>query len=198
MTFKKYEDRLRKYIILYIMYEQELNELKDNLIHCFDNFQKFANMLAPSNAHPDMLNHISVKDNNYEVNLRSIAVVNNMGQRALSVRPFELSKKDIIIKAITKYALGTLREEKDEIILQLSPITAEYLQTLLKKLKEEAEKNRIIMRQLRQNTRKIIDKIKKTNENEYNKLDKKVQGYLDECISKIDEIVKKFEHKIKS
>jgi ribosome recycling factor len=195
-----YTYKIKKRIKIYARIKYMINskdiitKLENHLQKCIDIFQKYLSTLAPSNAHPDLLNNILVDGKP----LKSIAMVNVAGTRALTIKPFDMSSKTLIFNAVNKSGLGTLREEKDSILLNLSPLTSEYLNNLLKKLKEEGEKTRVSMRLHRQNIRKEIDAFKKTHENEYKKTDKLIQESLDKFIKMVDLGITTFEKKINS
>ncbi len=131
-------------------------------------------------AMPTMLDGIFVDYYGTPTALNQIAAVNTPDARTLVVQPWEKAMLIPIEKAIMEANIG-LNPQNDGAIIRLNvpPLTEERRRDLVKKVKEEAEKGRIAVRNIRKDANEKIKRTKgegvsddeiKTGEGEVQKL----------------------------
>src|SRR5690606_696559 len=107
------------------------------------------------------------------------------------IQPWEKSLLPAIEKAITDANLG-LNPQNDGTIIRLNipPLTEERRRELVKKVKEEAEKGRVAVRNIRKDCNESVKKLKNdgVSEDEIKTGEGEVQKLTDTYITKVDQL----------
>jgi ribosome recycling factor len=123
--------------------------------------------------------------------LAQVANVNTPDARTIAVQPWEKAMITPIEKAIMEANIGLNPQNDGQLIrLNVPPLTEERRRDLVKKVKEEAEKGRITVRNIRKSTNESIKKLKNdgASEDEIKVGEAEVQKLTDAFILKVDQL----------
>lgn len=138
-----------------------------------------------------MLDGISVDYYGSPTPLAQVSNVNTTDARTIVIQPWEKSLISAIEKAIIDSNLG-LNPQNDGIVIRLvvPALTEERRRDLVKKAKEEAEKGRIAIRNIRKDTNESIKKLKNdgASEDEIKVGEAEVQKLTDSFIVQVDKL----------
>ncbi|WP_306551831.1 ribosome recycling factor [Daejeonella sp.] len=143
-------------------------------------------------AMPTMLDGIFVDYYGTPTALNQIGTVNTPDARTLVVQPWEKTMLISIERAIMEANIG-LNPQNDGIVIRLNvpPLTEERRKDLVKKVKEEAEKGRIAVRNIRKDANEKIKRSKSEgiSDDEIKTGEAEVQKLTDSCIARIDRLM---------
>jgi ribosome recycling factor len=143
-------------------------------------------------AMPTMLDGIFVDYYGTPTALNQIGTVNTPDARTLVVQPWEKTMLIPIERAIMEANIG-LNPQNDGIVIRLNvpPLTEERRKDLVKKVKEEAEKGRIAVRNIRKDANEKIKRSKSegVSDDEIKTGEGEVQKLTDSCIVRIDRLM---------
>jgi len=151
-------------------------------------------------ASPAMLEGVEVEYYGTMTPLNQVANVNVRDAQTLTVQVWDRKLLSTVEKAIRNANLGFNPVNNGEIlIINVPPLTEERRKQLAKKAREEAEKARVNIRNIRKDAKKHIEKLEKdkviSEDMAKNALDD-LQKLTDEYIKKIDERLAKKEKDI--
>jgi ribosome recycling factor len=142
-------------------------------------------------AMPSMLDGIVVDYYGTPTPLTQIGTVNTPDARTIVVQPWEKTMLTAIEKAIMEANIG-LNPQNDGIVIRLNvpPLTEERRKDLVKKVKEEAEKGRIVIRNIRKDANEKIKRSKAegVSDDEIKAGEAEVQKLTDTYIVKADHL----------
>jgi ribosome recycling factor len=141
--------------------KKQLTDAKSNMDKAIDFCDSELTKIRAGKAMPSMLDGITVDYYGTQTPLTQVASVNTPDARTLVVQPWEKSLIVPIEKAIKDSNLG-LNPQNDGIVIRLNvpPLTEERRRDLVKKVKEEAERGRIAVRNIRKDANEKIKKLK--------------------------------------
>lgn len=140
-------------------------------------------------ASAGMLDGIMVDYYGSATPLSQVAAINTPDARTLIVQPWEKSMLIPIEKAIMEANIGINPQNDGSIIrLVVPPLTEERRKELVKKVKEEAERGRITVRNIRKDANEKIKKLKaeSVSDDEIKTGEAEVQKITDAYIVKVD------------
>ncbi|MFA6944333.1 MAG: ribosome recycling factor [Pedobacter sp.] len=143
-------------------------------------------------AMPSMLDGIFVDYYGTPTALNQIGTVNTPDARTIVVQPWEKTMLVPIERAIMEANIG-LNPQNDGVVIRLNvpPLTEERRRDLVKKVKEEAEKGRIAVRNIRKDANEKIKRSKSegVSDDEIKAGESDVQKLTDSCILRIDRLM---------
>lgn len=142
-------------------------------------------------AMPSMLDGIFVDYYGTATPLAQVANINTPDARTLVIQPWEKSLLSIIEKAIMDANIGLNPQNDGNIIrLGIPPLTEERRRDLVKKVKEETEKGRVAVRNIRKEANEALRKLKNdgVSEDEIKTGEGEVQKLTDIYILKVDRL----------
>lgn len=143
-------------------------------------------------AMPSMLDGIYVDYYGTPTALNQIGTVNTPDARTLVVQPWEKTMLIPIERAIMEANIG-LNPQNDGVVIRLNvpPLTEERRKDLVKKVKEEAEKGRIAVRNIRKDANEKIKRSKSegVSDDEIKTGEGDVQKLTDSYIVQIDRMM---------
>ncbi|MBC7746136.1 MAG: ribosome recycling factor [Flavobacterium sp.] len=155
--------------------------------HCDSELTK----IRAGKAMPSMLDGITVDYYGTQTPLAQVGTVNTPDARTLVVQPWEKSLIVPIEKAIKDANIG-LNPQNDGIVIRLNvpPLTEERRKDLVKKVKEEAERGRIAVRNIRKDANEKIKKLKTegVSDDEIKDGEAEVQKLTDSFIVNVDKL----------
>jgi ribosome recycling factor len=148
--------------------------------------------LRTGRAHPSILEHIKVNYYNNETPLNQVASITVENPRMLAVTPWEKSMVGPIEKAIQTSDLGLNPATAGTVIrVPLPPLTEERRKDLVKVVREEAERARVSIRNIRRdanNDFKELLKEKEISEDEERHAQNSIQKMTDSHIVEVDKM----------
>ncbi|WP_262246794.1 ribosome recycling factor [Parapedobacter soli] len=142
-------------------------------------------------AMPSMLDGIFVDYYGTATPLAQVSNINTPDARTLVIQPWEKTMLAPIEKAILDANIGLTPQNDGSIIrLNIPPLTEERRRDLVKKVKEEAEKGRVAVRNIRKDANDTIKKLKAdgVSEDEIKAGEAEVQKLTDKFIAKVDQL----------
>ena len=139
-------------------------------------------------AMPSMLDGIHVDYYGTATPLAQVSNINTPDARTLVVQPWEKTMLAPIEKAILDANIGLTPQNDGSIIrLNIPPLTEERRRDLVRKIKEEAEKGRVAVRNIRKDANDTIKKLKAdgVSEDEIKAGEAEVQKLTDTFIAKV-------------
>lgn len=142
-------------------------------------------------AMPSMLDGIHVDYYGTPTPLAQVSNINTPDARTLVIQPWEKTMLAPIEKAILDANIGLTPQNDGNIIrLNIPPLTEERRRDLVRKVKEEAEKGRVAVRNIRKEANDTIKKLKAdgVSEDEIKAGEAEVQKLTDKYIAKVDQL----------
>ena len=171
--------------------KKQLEDAKSHMEKAIDFCDSELIKIRAGKAMPSMLDGIAVDYYGTPTPLAQIGTVNTPDARTLVIQPWEKSMLVAIEKAIMESNIG-LNPQNDGSIIRLNvpPLTEERRKDLVKKVKEEAEKGRIAIRNIRKDANEKIKRSKAdgSSDDEIKTGEAEVQKITDAYISKVDKL----------
>ncbi len=171
--------------------QKQLNDAKVLMDRAIEHADGEVAKIRAGKAMPSMLDGISVDYYGTPTPLNQIGSVTTPDARTLVVQPWEKSLLGLIEKAIMEANIGLNPQNDGQVIrLNVPPLTEERRKDLVKKVKEEAERGRIAIRNIRKDVNGKIQRLKSEgiSEDEIKGGEAEVQKLTDLYIVKVDKI----------
>lgn len=169
-----------------------ISDAQSRMAKCVESFQTALSKLRTGRAHPSLLDHITIDYYGSPTPLNQVANVAVEDARTLSVTPWEKTMVQPIEKAIMTSELGLNPATAGTVIrIPLPPLTEERRKSLAKVVRDEAEKARIAVRNVRRdanNDFKDLVKSKDISEDDERRAQSDVQTATDKTIAEIDRV----------
>jgi ribosome recycling factor len=136
-----------------------------------------------------MLDGISVEYYGSPTPIAQVANISVLDVRTISIQPWEKNMLSPIERAIMEANIG-INPQNDGVVIRLvvPPLTEERRKELVKKVKEEAERGRIVIRNIRKDANGKIQRLKGegVSDDEIKTGEGEVQKITDAYIIKVD------------
>jgi len=142
-------------------------------------------------AMPSMLDGIHVDYYGSSTPLSQVSNINTPDARTLLIQPWEKSLLNTIEKAIMDANIGLTPQNDGSVIrLNVPPLTEERRRDLVRKVKDEAEKGKVAIRNIRKDANDSIKKLKNdgVSEDEIKVGEAEVQKLTDKYIADVDKL----------
>ena len=179
--------------------KQCLEQAQSNMESTIVFFDKELQKVRAGKASPQMLDGLKVDYYGNPTPIEQVANINTPDARQIVVQPWERNMLPVIEKAILVANLGFTPQNNGEFIRIVVPaMTEERRKELVKKIKQDAEQNKVIIRNIRRNANESAKKLKDngTPEDEVKKLEADIQKLTDDYVAKIDKIAELKEKEI--
>lgn len=169
----------------------ELDDCKEGMAKAIAHAESELTKIRAGKATPAMLDGVFVDYYGSMTPLSQIANINTTDARTIVVQPWEKNMLSPIEKAIVDSNIG-LNPQNDGSIIRLAVpvLTEERRRDLVKKVKEESEKGRVAIRNIRKDANESIKKLKNDgiSEDEVKSGEAEVQKLTDAFIAKVDQL----------
>lgn len=169
----------------------QLDDCKESMTKAVSHTEIELTKIRAGKATPGMLDGIYVDYYGSSTPLAQISNINTPDARTIVIQPWEKEFLSVIEKAITDSNIG-LNPQNDGSIIRLAvpPLTEERRRDLVKKAKEESERGRISIRNIRKDSNEAIKKLKNdgASEDEIKIGEAEVQKLTDAYIVKVDQL----------
>ena len=149
-------------------------------------------------ANPASLDGVMVEYYGQMTPLKSVATISVPEARILVIKPYDKHALADIEKAIFNANLGyTPSNDGETIRIVIPELTEDRREELVKQVKKIAEDAKVVVRNIR---RDAMDEVKKNapNDDEKDRLEKRIQDEVNEYNKKIDEELKKKEEELRT
>ena len=171
--------------------KKQLTDAKVHMEKAIDFCDSELTKIRAGKAMPSMLDGITVDYYGTPTPLSHVGTVNTPDARTLVVQPWEKALIVPIEKAIKDANIG-LNPQNDGIVIRLNvpPLTEERRRELVKKVKEEAERGRIAIRNIRKDANEKIKRLKTDgiSDDEIKVGEAEVQKLTDSFIVNVDRL----------
>ncbi|MHC8948055.1 ribosome recycling factor [Sphingobacterium hungaricum] len=169
----------------------ELDDCKESMSKAVVHTESELTKIRAGKASPGMLDGIFVDYYGSQTPLAQVSNINTPDARTIVIQPWEKTIFGAIEKAIIDSNIGLNPQNDGSVIrLVIPPLTEERRRDLVKKAKEETEKGRIAIRNIRKDTNESIKKLKNdgASEDEIKVGEAEVQKLTDTYIAKVDHL----------
>ncbi len=160
---------------------------------CIESLKTALSKLRTGRAHPSLLSHLMVDYYGNPTPLSQVANIAIDDPRTLSITPWEKTLIGPIEKAILTSDLGLNPATAGMVIrVPLPPLTEQRRQEMVKVVKENAEKAKVAIRNVRRDGNqgfKDLVKSKEASEDDERRAQDQMQKLTDQFIAKIDQIL---------
>ncbi|MCC6244458.1 MAG: ribosome recycling factor [Gemmatimonadaceae bacterium] len=179
------------------MSPQILKDTKSGMEKALENSKREFSGIRSGKASPNMLDSIKVEAYGAYVPLNQVASVSAPEPRILMVTPFDKNQAKVIEKAIRDSELGLDPAHQGGVIrVPLPSMNEQRRKELVKVLNKLAEDGRIAVRHARTDARDKIKKVDGVSEDDKKHAEKDLQKLHDDCIGKLDAMLKAKEAEI--
>jgi ribosome recycling factor len=180
--------------------EKTYKELKDKFDKALAALKEEMGSIRTGRANPALLDRIRIDYFGTPTDLRQVASISVPDPRTLAIQPWDKTVIKDIEKAILKSDLGLNPTNDGKLIrLTIPEPTEQRRNDLVKQVKKKGEDKKVIVRNHRREANEVVKKDQKdgtiTEDQSKHGLDH-VQKMTDQCVAKIDEIVKHKEEDI--
>lgn len=174
-----------------------INEiLRDSEMHmkkCIEALKTELAKLRTGRAHPSLLDHIMVSYYGVDTPLNQVASVTVDDPRTLAISPWEKSLVQAIEKAIMTSDLGLNPSTAGTVIrVPLPPLTEERRRDLVRVVRDEGEKTRVVIRGVRRDaisSVKDLQKAKQISEDDERRAENDIQKITDKYIQEVEHVL---------
>lgn len=172
----------------------------DRMQKCIHSLKVELGKIRTGRAHPGLLEHIHVSYYGNDTPISQVANIAVENARTLAVTPWEKNMVEVVEKAIRESDLGLNPATAGNVIrVPLPQLTEERRKDLIKLVKEEAERARVAVRNVRRDANNEVKdqlKAKEISEDDERRLENDIQKVTDKSISDIDKVIEAKEAEI--
>lgn len=169
--------------------KKQLQDAQASMDRAIDHCEAELTKIRAGKASAGMLDGIFVDYYGSATALAQVASINTPDARTILVQPWEKNMLTPIERAIMEANIG-INPQNDGIVIRLvvPPLTEERRRDLVKKVKEEAERGKVTIRNIRKDANEKIKKLKaeSVSDDEIKTGEAEVQKITDAYIIKVD------------
>jgi ribosome recycling factor len=158
--------------------------------------------LRTGRAHSSLLDHITVEYYGAEMPLNQAANIGVEDARTLTVKPWEKSMVPVVEKAIMNSDLGLNPATNGDLIrVPLPPLTEDRRKDMVKLVRQEAEKARVAIRNIRRDANsdlKALLKEKEITEDDERSAEEAIQKLTDKFTGQVEQVAEEKEQDLMS
>ena len=169
-----------------------LEKHETQMDQAIQHLEKELTKVRASKASPQMLQGVMVDYYGTPTPIEQVANINTPDPRTIVVQPWEKTMLKEIEKTILNANLGFNPQNTGEIIrINVPPLTEERRKDLVKKAKEEAERAKVSVRNIRRDGNEEAKKLEKggLSEDLRKDLEKDMQDMTNKFIEKVDQVL---------
>ena len=175
---------------------QILTETEAKMKKAIESTKHDFSLVRTGRASSGLVEHIKVLYYEALTPLSQVANITVPDARTLEIKPWDPAALQEIEKALFKSDIGITPNNDGKVIrLSMPPLTEERRKDFVKMVKKHAEDGKVAIRNIRQDSNKALDQLKKDiSEDEFKKFHERIQKTTD---TNIQEVIKLSEHKEK-
>ena len=172
--------------------QQQLDQAQETMHKAYNHIQAAFTKIRAGRAMPNMLDGINIQYYGHITPISQIASITTPDARTLMIKPWEKNHIPEIEKAILNSRLTVMPQNDGEAIrINIPPLTEERRKDLVKQVKNESEKGKIAIRNIRKAIKEHLKHLQKQGiaEDVVKKAEEQLQTLTDQFIGKIDELL---------
>src|SRR5690606_5825364 len=169
----------------------QLEEAEELMQKAVNHTENELTKIRAGKAMPSMLDGIFIDYYGTQTPLAQVGNINTPDARTIVVQPWEKNLLGAIEKSIIDSNIGLNPQNDGNVIrLAIPPLTEERRKDLVKKVKDEAEKGRVVIRNFRKDANDNIKRLKNDglSEDEIKVAEAEIQKLTDAFILKVDRL----------
>jgi ribosome recycling factor len=169
-----------------------LEKHKAQMELAIEHLEKELTKVRAGKASPQMLQGLLVDYYGTPTPIEQVANVNTPDPKTINIQPWEKTMLKEIERAILAANLGFTPQNTGDIVrINIPPLTEERRKELVKKAKEEAERAKVTVRNVRRDGNEEAKKLEKggISEDESKLLEKDMQDLTNKFIEKVDQVL---------
>ncbi|MBL7790094.1 MAG: ribosome recycling factor [Chitinophagales bacterium] len=169
-----------------------IDDAKSKFIRAVEHLDEEMMKIRAGKASPAMLNGIMVDAYGSMTPLSGVCSITTPDARMLVLQPWDKGQIQAIVKAIMQANIGLNPQDDGQVIrIAVPPLTEERRKDLVKQAKAEAEKSKVVIRNIRRDHNESIKKLKAegVSEDMMKSGEDKIQKFTDEYIAKVDKVL---------
>lgn len=175
------------------MINEILDDAEDRMSKSVDALSLSLAKIRTGRAHPSLLEHITVEYYGAETPLNQVANVSVEDARTLSITLWEKDMVKAVEKAIMKSDLGLNPATAGTVIrIPMPALTEERRRDLVKVVRQEGEKAKVAIRNIRRDANgdfKELEKESEISEDDERRAQDQVQKLTDAAVKKVDAVL---------
>ncbi|MDX2282814.1 MAG: ribosome recycling factor [Bacteroidia bacterium] len=179
--------------------KKQIDDMDSHMSRTIEHLKLEFQKIRAGKASPDMLSSVMVPYYGTPTPIHQVANISVVDARTLSATPWERNLITTVEKAIRDANLGLNPSSDGESVRIVIPsLTEERRKQLVKQAKEEAEKAKIALRNIRKDSIDHLKQLQKkgVSEDEVKNAEKKVQDIINAYTHKVDTAMKEKEDQI--
>mgnify|MGYP001800595324 CR=1 FL=1 len=176
-----------------------LDQAQQAMDKAYTRVQTEFSRIRAGRAMPSMLDGIVVEYYGNATPIHQVASVSTPDARTLAIKPWEKSLIAEIEKAIMSSKLAlTPQNDGETVRINIPSLTEERRKALVKQVKNEAEKGRVVVRNVRKDAKEALKQLQKagTSEDAVKQAEDKLQQLTDQQIGHIDALLAQKEQEV--
>lgn len=172
--------------------QQQLEKADEHMQKAYAHTDLEFSRVRAGRATPTMLDNVQMLYYGNMVPLNQVAAITSADARTLMIKPWEKSSIADIERAIIHSNLGFRPQNDGEVIrIIIPPLTEERRKELVKQVKNEAEKGKVAIRNVRKDIKEAFKQLQKEGASEdlVKRAEEKLQTATDKYIQKIDQLL---------
>ena len=175
------------------MIDEILDDAEERMSKSVDALSSALTKIRTGRAHPSLLEHITVEYYGAETPLNQVANVSVEDARTLSITLWEKDMVKAVEKAIMKSDLGLNPATAGTVIrIPMPALTEERRRDLVKVVRQEGEKAKVAIRNIRRDANsdfKELEKESEISEDDERRAQDQVQKLTDAAVKKVDGVL---------
>ncbi|HLV25109.1 MAG TPA: ribosome recycling factor [Gemmatimonadales bacterium] len=170
---------------------QILNNVRTAMDKAVDSTRREFSGIRTGKASGQLLDTVRVEVYGQQMMLNQVASVSSPEPRLLIVTPYDKGQAKVIEKAIRESDLGLEPSNQGAVIrVPVPPMNEERRREMVKVVHKLAEEGRVAVRHARTDGRDRLKKLDGVSEDEVKRAEKDLQKVHDDCIARLEELVK--------
>lgn len=179
------------------MIREIIEDMRSTMGKVIESLQRELVKTRTGRANLSILDGVRVDYYGTSTPLNQVAALTVVDPRLITIKPWDKSLLSTIEKAIIAGDLGLNPSSDGEMLrLPIPPLTQERRQDLAKGVRKQGEEARIAIRNVRRDSKSMLDELDGISEDDVARGHKQIQDYTDEFVKRVDEIVVKKEKEI--
>lgn len=155
-------------------------------------YKHYISSVKTGKAHSLFVEQIQIESYNKKVPLKQVASISIPDATQILIKPWDTSLLKPIEKAILKANIGFTPNNDGKVIkINMPPLTEEDRKNIVKQLKQESEKYKVNLRNIRKKSNTILKDLEKDkilSKDDLKKEEDELQKLTDKYIKEIDEL----------
>ncbi|AHF97124.1 MAG: ribosome recycling factor [Desulfurella sp.] len=155
-------------------------------------YKNYVTSLKTGKAHSLLVENILIESYEKKMPLKQVASISVPDATTIIIKPWDLSLLKAIEKAILKSNIGLTPNNDGKVVkINMPPLTEEDRKSIVKQLKQESEKYKVNIRNIRKKANTILkdlEKDKAISKDDLKKEEDEMQKLTDKYIKEIDNL----------